>query len=79
MGSRRRGADRRETFKITHTSMTVEDYNRLVCTMNQVSADADSAVLVVMKGEDVQVSTYGHTRPLTSLKQWMYKWLGGVL
>lgn len=59
--------------------MTAEDYRLLVCTMNQVPEDADSAVLVVMKGEDVQVSTYGHTRPLTILKQWVYKWLGGVL
>lgn len=59
--------------------MTTEDYNRLVCMMNQVPMDADSAVLVVMKGQDIQVSTYGYTRPLTGLKHWMYKWLGGEL
>lgn len=76
-GSRRRGADRRETFKITHTSITTEDYSRLIVAMNQIPADADSAVLLVMKGQDIQVSTYGYTRSLTGLKQWMYKWLGG--
>lgn len=45
--------------------------------MNQVPMDADSAVLVVMKGEDIQVSTYGYPHSLTGLKQWMFKWLGG--
>lgn len=57
--------------------MDNEDYIRLVQTMNAVRPEDDAAVLVRMRGEDIKVSTFGHPRPLTALKQWLYKWLGG--
>lgn len=57
--------------------MQTEDYQRLISRMNEIPQDADAAVLVVMKGADVVVTTVGEPRPLWGLKKWMYKWLGG--
>ena len=57
--------------------MKSEDYMRLVQRMNEVQQDDDAAVLVVMHGGEIKVSTYGEPRPLWGLKDWMFKWLGG--
>lgn len=57
--------------------MKAEEYQRLICRMNEIPPEADAAVLVVVKGDDVIVTTAGETNPLTRLKGWMYKWLGG--
>lgn len=42
-----------------------------------VTPSHDSAILLRMKDGEVTVSTYGEPRPLTALKGWAYKWLGG--
>lgn len=57
--------------------MTTEEYNRLVCRMNEVSPESDAALLIVQRGDDVIVSTFGAPLPLVRIKQWAYKWLGG--
>lgn len=57
--------------------MKAEDYQRLICRMNEIPPEADAAVLVVAKGDDVVVTTAGEPIPLTMLKGWMSKWLGG--
>lgn len=57
--------------------MKIEDYQRLLCRMNEIPQDADAAVLVVVRGEDVRITTAGDPNPLTRLKGWMYKWLEG--
>lgn len=57
--------------------MKAEEYQRLICRMNEIPPEADAAVLVVVKGDDVVVTTAGEPNPLTRLKGWMYKWLGG--
>ena len=57
--------------------MKDEEYSRLIQRMTEINKDDQAAVLVSLNGDDVKVSTFGEPRPLTALKGWMYKWLGG--
>lgn len=57
--------------------MKAEEYQRLICRMNEIPREADAAVLVVVEGDEVTVTTAGEPNLLTRLKGWMYKWLGG--
>jgi hypothetical protein len=57
--------------------MTAEEYNRMMCDLVTIRPSYDSAILLGMKDGEVTVSTYGEPRPLTALKGWAYKWLGG--
>ena len=57
--------------------MTTEEYNRMMRDLVAVTPSHDSAILLRMKDGEVAVSTYGEPRPLTALKGWAYKWLGG--
>lgn len=57
--------------------MTAEEYNRMMRDLVSITPSCDSAILLRMKDGEVSVSTYGEPRPLTALKGWAYKWLGG--
>lgn len=57
--------------------MTAEEYNRMMRDLVTITPSYDSAILLRMKDGEVTVSTYGEPRPLTALKGWAYKWLGG--
>ena len=57
--------------------MKTEEYQLLICRMTEIPPEADAAVLVVIKDAEVTVTTAGDPNPLTRLKGWMYKWLGG--
>lgn len=57
--------------------MEQEEYQRLICRMNETMPDDDAALFISLKGDEVKISTFGAPRPLTRLKQWVYKWLGG--
>lgn len=57
--------------------MTAEEYNRMMRDLVAITPSCDSAILLRMKDGEVSVSTYGEPRPLTALKGWAYKWLGG--
>ena len=57
--------------------MNADEYNRMMRDLVAVTPNHDSAILLRMKDGEVVVSTYGEPRPLTALKGWAYKWLGG--
>ena len=57
--------------------MTEDEYMRLIGATLTLDTEDDAVILLKLHGGDVTVSTFGEPRPLTSLKGWAYKWLGG--
>ena len=58
--------------------MNLEDYQRLIRTLNDDRVEDEACVVVVQrKDKEITVGTYGDVRPLTALKAWTFKWLGG--
>ena len=57
--------------------MKNEDWKRLICRMNEIPEAAEAAVLVVMNGGDIKLSTFGAPRFLSTLKSWIGKNIGG--
>lgn len=58
--------------------MNLEDYQRLIRTYNDVHDEVEACILIVQrKNKEITVGTYGEVRPLTALKAWAFKWLGG--
>lgn len=58
--------------------MNLEDYQRLIRTLNDVHVEDDACIVIVQrKNKEITVGTYGEVRPLTALKAWAFKWLGG--
>lgn len=57
--------------------MTEEEYTRLIGATLTLDKEDGAVIMLRLHGDEVVVSTYGETRPLTALKNWAYKWLGG--
>lgn len=57
--------------------MNDEELKRLHTLVATISDDHEAVILLVKRGMDVTVGTYGGTNSLTRLKWWAYKWLGG--
>lgn len=46
--------------------------------MNDVHVEDEACIVVVQrKNKEFTVGTFGDVRPLTALKAWAFKWLGG--
>ena len=54
--------------------MNLEDYQRLIRTLNDVHVEDEACIVVVQRKNK---GTFGDVRPLTALKAWVFKWLGG--
>lgn len=57
--------------------MKEEEYVRLIGATLTLDKEDDAVILLRLNGDGVAVATFGEPRPLTALKSWAYKWLGG--
>ena len=57
--------------------MTEEEYTRLIGATLTLDKEDGAVIILRLHGGEVAVATFGEPRPLTALKGWAYKWLGG--